>query len=105
VKILRKLLIRREWEKVEKVIGSAVVATTETTLSDHSVIVANNHVFSLIPKPLLIPSGFLVSAIGSAPVSYLLTYLSLLFSNQCKKFNFLVWILINEIQSFLFFWN
>jgi hypothetical protein len=51
------------------VIGSAVVATIETTLSDHSVIVANNHVFSLIPKPLLIPSGFLVSAIGSAPVA------------------------------------
>jgi hypothetical protein len=102
VKILRKLLIRREWEKVEKVIGSAVVATTETTLSDHSVIVANNHVFSLIPKPLLIPSGFLVSVIGSAPVSYL----SFLFFNQCKICsNFLVWILSNEIQSFLFVWN
>jgi hypothetical protein len=61
------------------VIGSAVVATTETTLSDHSVIVANNHVFSLIPKPLLIPSGFLVSAIGSAPVSYLLNSFRLFF--------------------------
>jgi len=51
------------------VIGSAVVATTETTLSDHSAIDVNNHVFSLIPKPLLIPNGFLVLAIGSAPVS------------------------------------
>lgn len=56
-------------EKGEKGIGSAAVATTGTMLSDHSAIDASNRASSSIPKPPLIPSGFLVLAIGSAPVS------------------------------------
>lgn len=56
-------------EKGEKGIGSAAVATTGTMLSDHSAIDASNPASSSTPKPPLIPSGFLVLAIGSAPVS------------------------------------
>jgi len=87
------------------VTGSAVVATTETTLSDHSAIDANNHVFSLIPKPLLIPNGFLVSAIGSAPVSYFLTPLLLLRGYHICILNcsiFLFFNVIFELGGFVF---
>lgn len=54
----------------EKGIGSAAVATTGTTPSDHSATDASNPASSSTPKPPLIPSGSLVLAIGSAPVSY-----------------------------------
>jgi hypothetical protein len=93
------------------VIGSAVVATTEITLSDHSAIDANNHVFSLIPKPLLIPNGFLVSVIGSAPVSYFLNPSSLLFRGYLicilKCLFFLFIDMFFELGGFVFhtFWR
>lgn len=69
VTVERRRRREEEWGKGEKGIGSAVVATTGTTLSDHSATAANNPASSSIPKPLLIPSGSLVLAIGSAPVS------------------------------------
>lgn len=61
-----------KWEEKEgeKGIGSAAVATTGTTPSDHSATDASNPASSSTPKPPLIPSGSLVLAIGSAPVSY-----------------------------------
>lgn len=52
----------------EKGIVSAAAAATEITLLDPSVIDANSRAFSLITKPLQIPSGSRVSAIGSALV-------------------------------------
>ncbi|CAI9754231.1 unnamed protein product [Fraxinus pennsylvanica] len=56
----------------EKGLGSAAAAATEITLLDPSVTDANSRAFSSITKPLQIPNGSPVSAIGSAPTSGLL---------------------------------
>jgi len=72
-------------EKGEKGIGSAAVATTGTMLSDHSAIGASSPASSSIPKPPLIPSGFLVLAIGSAPVSPNHPFISLFCFLKKKK--------------------
>jgi hypothetical protein len=51
-----------------------VDARTGTTPSGPSAIDVSSRVFSLITKPLLTPSGSLVLAIGSAPVSFFISY-------------------------------
>lgn len=59
----------KEWEKGEKETGSAAYARTGTMPLDPSVTDVSSLVFSLTPKLLLIPNGFLVLVIGSALVS------------------------------------
>ncbi|MBA0599467.1 hypothetical protein Gorai_005686, partial [Gossypium raimondii] len=60
----------KEWEKGEKETGSAVYARTGTMPLDPSVTDVSSLVFSLTPKLLLIPNGFLVLVIGSALMKY-----------------------------------
>lgn len=59
---------RPPWEKEEKETGSVAAARTGTTHLDRFATDANSLVCWWTPKPLLTPSGCLVSAIGFALV-------------------------------------
>lgn len=89
----------------KKAIGSAADATIGTMLSDPFAIAASSPGFLSIPKPQLIPSGFLELAIGSARVYFIFLSISFICAARAsiyplECFTYLCWVEDDSMSTY-----